>query len=129
MEEALQRITENLIGRVHGPLSFRFFLQPAMAIVYAVLDGLRDAREGKTPYNWALLSDPAHRRENLRTGVKSAGKIFVLAMVLDAVYQYIVLRWFYPVEAVLTATILAVVPYLVVRGPLTRIVRGRFKGK
>jgi hypothetical protein len=129
MEETLQRFAENLIGRVHGPLTFRFILQPVMAIVYAILDGRKDARAGKPPYFWALVTDPEHRREMVRSGWKSAGKIFILAIVLDAAYQFIVLRWFYPVEALLVATFLAIVPYLVVRGPLTRILRGRFQGK
>jgi hypothetical protein len=43
--------------------------------------------------------------------------------VLDAVYQYIALRWFYPGEAVLVAIILAIIPYLLVRGPVDRIAR------
>ncbi len=49
------------------------------------------------------------------------GKVFVIALILDAVYQYIELEWFYPVEALLVALILAVVPYLLLRGPINRI--------
>jgi hypothetical protein len=57
----------------------------------------------------------------LKSGWKSVGKIFVIALVLDAVYQYIELSWFYPGEAVLVAFILAIVPYLVLRGPINRL--------
>jgi hypothetical protein len=46
-----------------------------------------------------------------------------MEVVLDAVYQYIALRWFYPGEAVLVAIILAIIPYLLVRGPVDRIAR------
>lgn len=53
------------------------------------------------------------------------GKVFTIALVLDAVYQYIALKWFYPAEAVLVAAILALVPYLLLRGPVNRVFRGK----
>jgi len=123
LEELLTRITENLVGRVHGPLTFRFLLQPTMAIIYAFRDGRKDAREGKVPYFWAIFTNPEHRRAMLRDGWKSVGKIFLLAMVLEAVYQAMVLRFFYPGEAIVVATALALVPYLLLRGPVNRIFR------
>jgi hypothetical protein len=92
-----------------------------MAILYAIRDGRRDAREGKAPYFWALFTDPTHRRDMLKDGWKSVGKVFVLAIVLDSAYQFIVLRWLYPVEALLIAVLLAIVPYLLLRGPINRV--------
>ena len=123
MEEILTRMTENLVGRFHGPLTFRFLLQPTMAILYAIRDGRADAREGNPPYFWALFTDPAHRREMLRAGWKSVGKVFILAVVLDVVYQLIVVRWVYPVETLIVALALAIVPYLLFRGPINRLLR------
>lgn len=121
MEDMLARFIENLAGRVHGPMHFRFFLQPAMAVIFAVLDGMKDAREGKAPYFWALFTDPGHRRSMLKNGWKSVGKIFILALILDAVYQLIELRWFYPGEALVTAFFLAIIPYVLLRGPVNRL--------
>jgi len=123
MEEHLIRIFNNLIDRVSGPMTFRLVLQPLMAAIFAVRDGLSDAREGRPAYFWAIFTEPDHRRELLRDGWKSAGRIFILAIIIDAIYQYIVLRWFYPGEAFLVAVILAFVPYLLLRGPVTRIAR------
>lgn len=125
MEETLQRFTENLVGRIHGPLTLRFILQPVTAIVYAILDGRKDARAGNPPYFWALLTDSEHRREMVRNGWKSVGKVFILAIVLDAVYQFITVRWFYPLETLLVAVVLAIVPYLLIRGPVGLVLRGR----
>ena len=122
MEETLTRFFENLVGRVHGPMSFRFILQPLMAVIFAVRDGRRDAREGKAPYFWSLLNNPGHRRDLLRSGWKSVGKVFVIALVLDAVYQFITVHRFYPVEALMVALVLAIVPYLVLRGPVNRFI-------
>ncbi len=123
MEDVLQRIIDNLIARLSGPLRLRFVIQPFMAAVFAVIDGLKDAREGRPPYFWALFYDPAHRRKLLRQGWKSIGKIFILALVLDAVYQWITLRRIYPGESLLTAAALAIIPYIFVRGPVNRIAR------
>jgi hypothetical protein len=119
------RIMEHLVGRVNGPMSFRLILQPIMAVIFAVRDGRKDAREGKLPYFWALFTSPEHRRELLREGWKSVGKIFILALVLDAVYQYITVRWFYPGEALVTAAALALVPYILLRGPINRLMPGK----
>jgi hypothetical protein len=123
MEELLTRISENLIGRVHGPLTLRLLLQPAIAIFFAIRAGLRDAREDRAPYFWALISNPAHRREMLREGWRDVGKIFVIAIALDIVYQMIVIRWVYPGETLVVAAALALVPYLIIRGAVTRIAR------
>jgi hypothetical protein len=57
------------------------------------------------------------------------GKVFVLAILIDAVYQFIVLRTFYPGEAVIVAAILAFIPYLLIRGPANRLARGRSRGE
>jgi hypothetical protein len=121
MEELFTRFWENLIGRVGGPMTFRLILQPIMATIFAIRSGLRDAREGKPPYFWALFTHPAERRQLLRDGWKSVGRIFILAIIIDAIYQFIVFRWFYPGEALIVAFVLAIVPYVLIRGPVNRI--------
>ena len=123
MEDLLNRIFENLIGRVSGPMKFRLILQPLMAIIFAVRSGLKDAKEGRPPYFWALFTHPAERWQLLRHGWKSVGRVFILAIVIEGVYQFIVFRWFYPGEALIVAFVLAIVPYVLVRGPVNRIAR------
>jgi hypothetical protein len=113
------RMIENFVGRLDGPLHFRFIFQPLMAIFLAIRDGRRDASEGKSPYR--LFTEPGQRREVLLSGWKSAGKVFVIALILDAVYQSRVLARFYPGEALLVALVLAVVPYFLVRGPVNQL--------
>jgi hypothetical protein len=124
MNHNLTTDTWHLGIRLSGPLKFRFILQPGMAIFLAVRGGLKDAKDGKPAYFWALLTgNAAERKAELKDGWKSMGKLFITATVMDAIYQYIVDRRVYPTEAVLVAVILAVVPYLLVRGPINRIVR------
>lgn len=121
MEDIWMRIVENMLDRVTGPMKFRLLLQPVMAGVFAVLSGLKDARAGKPPYGWALFTDPVHRAEMIKDGWKSVGKVFVIALILDVVYQIVVQRFVYPGEALVTAFILAIVPYLILRGLVNRI--------
>lgn len=123
MEEMWMRMVGGLVERTSGPLHFRLILQPAMAVILAVIAGLKDARAGKPPYFWGLLTDPVHRRDMLKDGWKSVGKVFVLAWLLDIAYQFIVVRSLYPGGAIIVAIVLAIVPYLIVRGLVTRLAR------
>ena len=42
---------------------------------------------------------------------------------MDVIYQFLVFKTFYPAQALLIALLLAFVPYLLIRGPATRIAR------
>lgn len=121
MDDTFSRVLHDIFARLDGPLHFRFFLQPAMAIFLAIRDGVRDAREGNPPFFWSLFTDPGGRRELIRDGWKSISKVFIIAILLDVVYQIIALRWFYPFETLLVAVLLALVPYILLRGPVNRL--------
>lgn len=125
MDDLWTRIAESFSGRISGPMQLRFLLQPLMVSILAVRSGLRDARSGKPPYFWALVTNPEHRREMIRDGWQSVGQIFVIALVLDVIYQIAVLHFLYLGEALLVAFLLAIAPYLVLRGLVTRVARKR----
>ena len=118
-----ERMVGDFFARLDGPLHFRFIVQPLMATVFAIIDGVKDARAGKPAYFWGLLSTPHKRKEMVNEGWKSVGKIFILAIILDAVYQLKVHSTVYAGELLIVAFILAIVPYLVLRGPINRLVR------
>lgn len=125
MHDTWLRISDNLMDRVTGPLKFRLILQPLMACAYAIIAGLKDAKTGKSPYLWGLITDTAHRTLMIRDGWKSVGKVFVIALIIDVAYQLYELHFVYPGEAVIVAFILAIVPYVALRGVVTRIARRR----
>ena len=122
MDELIARLAGNLHDRVGGPMWFRLVLQPAMAMFLAVRAGRQDGLTGRPAYFWAILTSPTHRRDLLREGWKAVANVFVMAVIIDAIYQVVHLRWFYPLEAVIVAVVLAFVPYLLIRGPVGRIV-------
>src|SRR5262249_32745271 len=51
-----------------------------------------------------------------------AGKVFLVALVLDGIYQITVLHGIYPLQALIVATLLALVPCMIVRAIGNRIV-------
>ena len=123
MDEFLARVWSGLIGRVTGPMTFRLILQPAMGALLAIRAGLKDAREGRRPYFWTILTDSVQRRDLLHEGWKTTARVFFLAVIMDVIFQWIVQRWIYPGEVVVVAIVLAIFPYLLLRGPVNRIAR------
>jgi hypothetical protein len=123
MRDMIVRVLMNLVDRVGGPMTFRIILQPAMATLLALRAGLNDARENQPPYFWTLLTDPSQRVDLISRGWKDVGRVFVLAVIMDIIYQLIVVQWVYPLETLIVAIMLAVVPYLFIRGPVNRLAR------
>jgi hypothetical protein len=121
--EVHQRIWHDMVERPGGPMSFRFLLQPTMATIAAIHDGLADARAHRSPYLRTILSDSAQRGERLREGLFATARIILLGIGMDAIYQWRVLGTFYPGESLIITFLLAVVPYLLLRGPISRIAR------
>jgi hypothetical protein len=124
MEHLVTRFLTDLIGRLTGPLTLRLFLQPGVATFLAIRDGVRDAREGRPPHFWRMVTGPPEaRKRRLKETWNAVLKVFVMAVLLDCVYQFLVFRWIYPFEAMFTAVILAIVPYVILRGVTNRIAR------
>ena len=122
-EEVRHRVWQQLIERPTGPMAFRFILQPIMATIAALRDGVNDAKSGRSPYFWALLTNPFESGHSLYEGLLSTARVILLGLCMDAAYQWIVLKTFYPAEAVIVAIALAFFPYLLLRGPIARIAR------
>jgi len=123
VDEFFSWLSNQLIGRIDGPLKFRLILQPAVAVFFAIRDGLKDAHRGHVPYFWAIFTEPLRRWELIKDGWTSVAKVFVFATVMDLVYQYLVLGWLYPLAALSIAFVLAFIPYLLIRGPVNRMAR------
>ena len=123
MDDIWNRFITDMLARVTGPMKFRLVLQPLMASYFAIRAGLADARTGTPPYFWHLARDRADRKAIIEDGWKRVGKVFLLAVVLDVIYQLWVLNTVYPLQAFAVAVILAILPYLVLRGVTNRMAR------
>lgn len=115
-----KRVWTELIGRFDGPFTFRLIIQPIVAGFLAVRAGLRDARAGRPPHLLAIINDPTRRSGLLLETWKEVRSVFILAVIIDVVYEIVVFRWVYPVQPFIVAIVLAVIPYLAIRGLANR---------
>ena len=124
MEEIFVRFWENLWSRPAGPMRLRFVFQPIVACILAIRAGMRDAGQGRTAFLLALIMNHHdNRRELISESWGDVGKLFIMACLLDLIFQVIVLRWIYPLETFVVAFILAIIPYVFVRSLSRRIVK------
>jgi hypothetical protein len=121
--ETLARVWQNLVDRPGGPMVFRFFLQPIMATIAAVLGGMKDARLGRAPFLQTVLTRPAERAGRLDEAMVDTSRIMLLGLVMDGIYQYIEFDTFHPAEAAIITLLLAFLPYLLLRGLVARVAR------
>ena len=121
--DAISRGWANFLERPSGPLNIRFLIQPTVAAVMAVRAGIADARLARPAFLWTALTDPRQRWRSVQSGWKDVRNIFLVAAVLDAIYQFTVQQFIYPLELLFTSALLAVVPYCVLRGPVNRVAR------
>ena len=123
LEDALNRGWENLVGRWGGPMSFRFVCQPAVAIFFAIRSGLRDAQRKQPSILCDFLADPIKRQERLWQVWQDVGTVFIVALILDSIYQVTIHGGIFALELLITAAGLALVPYVVTRGLVTMIAK------
>ena len=123
MDDFLSEFWTDLVGRWSGPFAFRFFMQPVMAAFYAYRDGRKDAGAEQLPYLMRFFSAPRSRPSLVRETWQAVGRIIALGVVMDALYQIIVLRWIFPLQLVVMVLALAVLPYVLLRGLFTRLLR------
>jgi hypothetical protein len=121
LSDIIGRGWENFLARPEGNLNFRFILQPSIAALIALRAGIKDAREHRPAYLWAVFTNPAHRSQLVHGGWKDMRTPFLIAVTLDAIYQTITHQAIYLLELLFTATLLALIPYVVLRGPVNRI--------
>jgi hypothetical protein len=129
LDDAFARGWENFIGRLGGPMSFRFLIQPAVAILFAVRAGIRDARQNNPTFLGCALSNPGSWRARMRLSWKDVGAVFIVALILDSIYQIAMQGGIFTLELLITATLLALVPYMVLRDLVARVARWAGVGK
>ncbi|HVK52794.1 MAG TPA: hypothetical protein VM469_13765 [Pseudoxanthomonas sp.] len=121
----IHRFASDLLARSDGPMTFRLYLQPLMAFIAALHDGIKDARLGRDPY-WVKFahSDRQTRIRSWHESVTAVTRVLLLGVVMDVIYQFRVFGAFkYPIETFVIAILLAFVPYLLLRGPVARVAR------
>jgi Sulfatase-modifying factor enzyme 1 len=121
-----RRFWNNIVDRLDGPMTFRLYLQPAMALIAAIPDGMRDARAGHKSFFWSSLWDADAATGRLKEGLRSIARVILLGLSMDVIYQIKELDQFYPAEAATMAILLAIIPYFVFRPIVEHVARWWF---
>ena len=114
---------EDIPKRLMGPGRFRFVLQPLFAIILGVLNGLADARAGRPPYLYGILFHRNLRSELAKTGFSTIVNLLLMGILLDVVFQRIILGVAHPGPALIIGPILIVTPYAGARSLSNRMTR------
>jgi hypothetical protein len=116
---------EDIPKRLTGPGRFRFVLQPSIAIVLDVWAGVADARMERPPYLSGIVFHREARRELLRSGFESVVNLLLMGILLDSVFQWLILGVSHPGAALVMGPVLIVLPYSVARALSNRLARQR----
>jgi hypothetical protein len=113
----------DLVSRPAGPLAFRFILQPLMAAALAIRDGYKDAKSGRPPYLHTMVYDKTQRGRLALEGFHAVLRVMIFAAVMDVIYQLVELDGIHVLQTVFIVIVLAILPYLILRGPADRLMR------
>lgn len=125
MEDWINNFLEAVGIRHSGPMSFRLILQPVMSLIYAVIAGVKDAKAGRQHFviDGLILGKTKRTRKDLLKELwKDVGKVFILAVIMEVIFEIIEFKTVHPLEVIRVSFFLAIVPYLIFRGPVERIV-------
>lgn len=129
VRDVFARGSDQLYGRINGPLNLRLIITPTVSTILALRDGWKGARRGERSFLWDVLQHPpAKRKEIVHAVWKSLKKVIFLAFTLDLIYQLYVFRAYYVFQTILLVLVLALIPYTVIRGLTTRITNAFLKG-
>jgi hypothetical protein len=120
-----QAFFEDIPKRLTGPGRFRFVLQPLVALLLGIRDGMIDARAGRPPYLYNLLFYQGQRRELLRSSFDTVVNLILMGILLDSIVQWLILGASYPGAALVIGPILITIPYVLARALTNRGIRLR----
>ena len=116
---------EDIPRRLSGPGRFCFVLQPLIAIVLGTRSGLADARAGRPPFLSGVLFQRGLRGELVRDGFETVVNLLLMGILMDAVFQWVILGVSHPGAALVVGPVLIILPYALARALANRLARLR----
>jgi hypothetical protein len=105
----------DLPKRLAGPGKFRFIIQPLIAIIIGARMGFADRRQGRPPYLSGLLFASGQRRELIASAWRSVANLVLMGILLDSIFQWVLLGSSYPGAALVVGPVLIMTPYALAR--------------
>lgn len=122
-------VAEGFLARVAGPMGLRFVFQPLVGVLLGVRDGMTDAKAGEPPFIFDLIVNRENRKAKLSSLFKSLSKTIIIALVLDAIVQYLIFDQVRVTSAIIVAVMILIVPYSLARAMTNRILTRRRSSK
>lgn len=117
---------DELLARLHsGPMQFRLILQPTMAVLFGIRDGIQDAKAGRPPLIWSIVFGLGDRKELVKGMLRRLPGPILVATLVDAIVQYLMFGHVRPLMALLVGVSLMATPYSIARSITNRIVSKR----
>jgi len=102
-------------------------VQPLVAIILGIRDGIMDAKAGTPPFIYDVLFKPENRKKHLKSALHSLLKPIIIGIILDAIAQYLIFEHVRVLGAVIMGTCIMGIPYALARGLTNRFVSLRKK--
>ncbi len=114
-----------ILELIAGPGTFRFVIQPILAILLGARDGRNDAKSGTPPFLYTMLFESGKRTATLKAGLRAVALPLIIAVALDSILQLYIfgvwrLQW-----ALIVGLCLVGIPYVLSRGITNRITSAR----
>ena len=119
---------EDIPARLTGPGRFRFVLQPLVALVLGTRSGLADALAGRPPFLSGVLFQRGLRGELVRDSFETVVNLLLMGILMDAVFQWVILGISHPGAALVVGPVLIILPYVLARAFSNRLARLRKDG-
>ncbi len=114
---------EDIPRRLAGPGKFRFVVQPLVAVILGVRSGLADAKAGLPPYLSAVLFRSSLRGALVRSAFQTVINLLLMGILMDAIFQRMILGVSYPGAALVVGPVLIMLPYALARAVSNRWAR------
>jgi hypothetical protein len=115
-----QQFFDDMFARLSGPGRLRFIIQPTIALLLGLRDGVRDLREGLLPFLWVCFQKNL-RQKALVHAFQAIRDLVSVAIVLDVIFQFIIFDDVHPGASLLLGPVLIAIPYAVSRSLTTQI--------
>lgn len=113
---------QGLVSDLTGKGQFRLILQPTMAVILGIRLGVADAKEGKAPFLFRLLT--THERWKLfKRSLWDVVLPLTLALVMDGILQHMTLGRVRPLAMVVVGALLVWLPFSIARALTNRVWR------
>jgi hypothetical protein len=116
---------EDIPRRLVGPGRFRFLLKPLVASLLGLRSGRENARVGRPPFLFGVLFRAEARTRLLAPAFGSIINWLLMGILMDSLFQWVLLGTSYPGAALGVGPVLITVPYAVARALAHRGARAR----